>query len=523
MMKVVNFVLFAVISIVLTVQVLSRNVYAEDKVKLNSVRINNSTIPESNWDDISINIKDSVTFYYNISEPSIEFSEIYYKVFLNGKIVESDFNSEKENYITLKNLKTGSYIFKITANSENKREAIPVILQFSVHNFQNNVKDKPMDTVVSAFDVKTLILYGLIIISIIQLFIIGFLIWKKRSRNLQTAESRSNTERKGRFNEREKFESSINRKGKNYEKINLELLTELNEIQYSYEQLKKQFSDLKDTNKSLYNQVSSLQSNIRILEDANVDLAKQKEKLLESKHNLEDLQEQKDKLFAMAVHDIKNPAAAIRSYVELLESYDLNANEQQEIMQSLVDTSSRIVSLAQEMSTIMAQQKLQEELKLQSGSIKSLIDLICNRNYAYAKKKNIKLINNSSPHTPETQIDIEKIEEVIDNLINNAIKFAPQDTVVQVRTFFNENKITVEVVDDGVGLSNEDIKSAFEKGAKLSARPTGDEPSSGLGLWIVKNIIEEHQGRVWVQSKLGVGSTFAFELPIKRKIQEELV
>ncbi|HRE58476.1 MAG TPA: ATP-binding protein, partial [Candidatus Kapabacteria bacterium] len=61
----------------------------------------------------------------------------------------------------------------------------------------------------------------------------------------------------------------------------------------------------------------------------------------------------------------------------------------------------------------------------------------------------------------------------------------------------------------------EDIKNAFQRGAKLSARPTAGELSSGLGLWLVKRIVEEHKGRVWVRSSLGRGSTFAFQLPIE--------
>jgi len=71
------------------------------------------------------------------------------------------------------------------------------------------------------------------------------------------------------------------------------------------------------------------------------------------------------------------------------------------------------------------------------------------------------------------------------------------------------------VKDTGVGLSGEDLKHSFQKGAVLSAKPTGLEKSSGLGLWIVKKIIEEHNGKVWVESKLGDGSTFAFEIPIE--------
>ena len=130
----------------------------------------------------------------------------------------------------------------------------------------------------------------------------------------------------------------------------------------------------------------------------------------------------------------------------------------------------------------------------------------------------VKLVKKISSQLPELNIDADKIEEALDNLLNNAIKFAPQDTIVELSSYLkDENKKTVVIAvrDTGVGLSEEDLRRSFQKGATLSAKPTGLEQSSGLGLWIVKKIIEEHGGKVWVESKLGFGSTFAFELPVE--------
>jgi len=228
------------------------------------------------------------------------------------------------------------------------------------------------------------------------------------------------------------------------------------------------------------------------------------------------LHQQKDELFAIAIHDIKNPAAAIKSFVELLESYDLNANEQQEIMQSLLDTSEQIVKLAQRISVEIASTKTTSNLIFEKTSLKNITDSVCKRNMAYAKQKGIKLVNQTSSAIPEIEIDNAKIEEVIDNLVNNAIKYSPSGTIVQMRTYFNSEKIIFEVEDNGVGLSEEDVKNAFKKGALLSTKPTGDETRSGLGLWISKKIIEEHNGKIWLKSKSGVGSTFGFEIPFKK-------
>src|SRR3989339_415281 len=223
-----------------------------------------------------------------------------------------------------------------------------------------------------------------------------------------------------------------------------------------------------------------------------------------------------EELSAMAIHDIKNPASAIRGYIELLNSYELNANEHQEIMASLVASSEDIVKLSQDMCTIIAKALPEPKLKLDKCSLKNLVDDVFNQNASYAKAKKVKFYNKNAIELPEVKMDPEKIEEALDNLVNNAIKYAPPETIVEVRTYvkdLNKKTIVVEVKDNGVGLSEDDLKRSFQKGSVLSAKPTGLEQSSGLGLWIVKKIIEEHGGKVWVESKQGVGSTFAFELP----------
>jgi len=114
-------------------------------------------------------------------------------------------------------------------------------------------------------------------------------------------------------------------------------------------------------------------------------------------------------------------------------------------------------------------------------------------------------------------MDVQKIDEVLDNLISNALKFSHEKGTVRIRTHKQDSNILIEISDNGLGLSEEDIKEAFQRGAKLSAKPTQGEPSSGLGLWIVKKLIEAHKGRVWVKSTLGKGSTFSISLPIVKE------
>jgi signal transduction histidine kinase len=229
-----------------------------------------------------------------------------------------------------------------------------------------------------------------------------------------------------------------------------------------------------------------------------------------------ELQKQKEELFSIAIHDIKNPAAAIKSYVELLEGYDLNAVEQQEIVKYLIDSTEQIINLAQtiNMSVMGTEHNPDAVERKDEVSLYQIVKSIISQNIGYAKKKEVHLINKTTPDTPNILAIKSKIEEVIFNLINNAVKFAPPGTLVFVKSYFTEKSVVLEITDNGVGLSEEDANKAFTRGGILSSKPTGDEESSGLGLWIVKKFIEEHDGEVWLESKINVGSTFGIKLPI---------
>jgi signal transduction histidine kinase len=115
-------------------------------------------------------------------------------------------------------------------------------------------------------------------------------------------------------------------------------------------------------------------------------------------------------------------------------------------------------------------------------------------------------------------VDEQAFQQVIDNLISNAIKYSPHQKNVWVRVLsqrYDDGKIVgrIEVQDEGEGISADDMKKLFGKFARLSAQPTGGEHSTGLGLSIVKKMVEAMNGRVWCESELGKGATFIVELP----------
>jgi signal transduction histidine kinase len=112
--------------------------------------------------------------------------------------------------------------------------------------------------------------------------------------------------------------------------------------------------------------------------------------------------------------------------------------------------------------------------------------------------------------------DRQAVVQILDNLISNAVKYSPYGKQVFLRVLSTTQLVRVEVQDEGEGISEEDMTKLFGKFTRLSARPTGGEHSTGLGLSIVKKMVEAMRGRVWCESVSGQGATFIVELPTER-------
>ena len=114
-------------------------------------------------------------------------------------------------------------------------------------------------------------------------------------------------------------------------------------------------------------------------------------------------------------------------------------------------------------------------------------------------------------------LDLNRIAQVFENLISNAIKFSPLDSNIFIKLEKQNDNVKISVKDEGVGISVEDQKQLFGEFKRLSAQPTNGERSTGLGLSIAKKIVDMHGGLIGVYSEVGKGSTFFFTLPLSGK------
>lgn len=477
---------------------------SDRSVLLDFVKINGKLLEKEDLEFIAISRKDSISFFYHLdTKDTILRTAFIFRISIKNSKDSSSYTTNAKN-VNFKNLPEDDYVFRIEAfDPRNKWKAEPLNINFKVDNriaalltelrtLRNKVlkssivkEIKPQQDSSKTLDFVSVAIGFTIGLSILLIYAI--------------------VNRKSNARSRKDFQQDIE-PGIYGNVIAID--------KDKYELIVLQNSNLRAEVAALRGQIDALNSRADELRKQNQELKDKLERLSQSKDELEELQQQKDELFALLIHDIKNPASLIKNLVELLRSYDLTATEQQEIIEDIFETTSRIVLLSQEVSRVLALESSVMSLNLETASLNDVVRDVVDINTPAAKNKNIEVAVDFDSNIGEFKFDINKVREVTDNLLSNAIKFTQRGGEVRVSTRLEYDKVVVQVADNGLGLSEEDINRAFQRGARLSATPTGNEPSSGLGLWIVKRLVEAMKGRVWVVSALGKGSTFSFTIPI---------
>lgn len=237
------------------------------------------------------------------------------------------------------------------------------------------------------------------------------------------------------------------------------------------------------------------------------------------KDELVEASKTKDRLLSFAAHDLKNPLSVILSTIELILNpgmgfAPLNENQSQ-LLTMIRNNTQKLIDMVHETLDFSKIQNGFVSLNLSPCNIK---DIIMEKLAFYsiaAEKKGIALTQEIEDGLPILQMDPNKIGNVIDNLIGNAVKFCSAADKVMVRAKRKDGGLFVEVADTGPGLSEKDKRNVFEPFRKLSAKPTAGETSCGLGLAISKKIVEAHGGRIEVKNvngRSGKGAIFYFEL-----------
>ncbi|HWP56447.1 MAG TPA: GAF domain-containing sensor histidine kinase [Candidatus Acidoferrales bacterium] len=222
---------------------------------------------------------------------------------------------------------------------------------------------------------------------------------------------------------------------------------------------------------------------------------------------------------AMIAHDLRSPLTSVIGAAEMIESGligPVNA-DQQKWLRKIQATGRKLVELVSDFLDVA---------KIESGRIDlvkervDLDELIRNAVESYlplAREKQIALDAAVDSGLPAIHADPRRLDQVLANLISNAIKFTPEGGAVEVGARPFNDGVRVHVKDSGVGIRQDELGTLFEKYRQTTSGKTSKKKGTGLGLVIAKMIVEAHAGRIWVESEEGKGSTFLFFLPVSRK------
>jgi PAS domain S-box-containing protein len=230
---------------------------------------------------------------------------------------------------------------------------------------------------------------------------------------------------------------------------------------------------------------------------------------------------------SMIVHDLRSPLNIIQGYVDIVRSQITGTvtGEQEELLDIIKDNVYKILKL---IDSFLISSKLEAgkfKISPDINSVNMLTESILEQHKSQVVRKNLALQQKLDNNIPLLSFDKFRIEQVITNLLSNAIKFSKEGGTITVITKLCKKKqvspdeiemyVEVSVADNGVGISEKELLMVFNKYEMTEAGKNAALKGTGLGLAICKEIIELHQGEIWVESKLGEGSTFYFTLPIR--------
>jgi signal transduction histidine kinase len=265
----------------------------------------------------------------------------------------------------------------------------------------------------------------------------------------------------------------------------------------------------KERDDHLYNDFSRL----------NNELANAQRELAKKNAELARLNQQKNQFLGIASHDLRNPLEVILSYSKfLLEDASEALNEEQiEFINIIRSSSSFMLDLVNDFLDYSKIEAGRLELELAPVDLLKLIKDNIKRNRVLAERKKIQIVFETKIETSVMILDESKIEQVLNNLIGNAVKFSPPGDIIRICVFLRESETVISVQDNGLGILADEAEKLFDPFEKGTTKSTAGEKSTGLGLAIVKRIVEGHGGKISVESEAGKGAAFYVSLPQKNK------
>ncbi len=214
-------------------------------------------------------------------------------------------------------------------------------------------------------------------------------------------------------------------------------------------------------------------------------------------------------------HELKTPIFNIQGFLEtVLNDQTISEEQKSSFLSKALKNAYRIQHIVEDLNIVDKLESGQKTLDLQNFQLRNLIDEVIEENLPFAQKRNIRIeFKKGADHNYIVLADKEHIRIALNNIISNSIKYGKQNGFTKIGLYDLENVILLEVSDNGIGISESHLKHVFDRFYRIEqSRARNETGGSGIGLSIVKHIIESHGQKIHVRSKEGVGSTFGFTL-----------
>ena len=231
----------------------------------------------------------------------------------------------------------------------------------------------------------------------------------------------------------------------------------------------------------------------------------------------QDKEERERRLFVSNVsHELRTPLTSVKSYLEALDEGALSEPVAPDFVKVSLNETNRMMRMVTDLLSLSRIDNETSHLEVELTNFTAFITLILTRfdkikNQDETKKYEI---IRDYPITPIwVEIDTDKLTQVIDNIMNNAIKYSPDGGTITVSIKTTDEQLILSIADEGLGIPKQDLPKIFDRFYRVDKARSRAQGGTGLGLAIAKEIIKQHQGFIWAKSEYGVGSTFTIVLP----------
>lgn len=250
--------------------------------------------------------------------------------------------------------------------------------------------------------------------------------------------------------------------------------------------------------------------------------AEMAQRIVEQMRELKRTDAMRSELLASISNDLRRPLSSVRGHLETLvrQETTLSAEQKREYLEIAMRKTTRMAMLVSKLVDSAKLDARQVAPELDVFVVPDVVQDVLQKFSRDAAQKGVSLRTDMPEHMPLAVGDVGLIERVLDNLVENALRYTASGGTVDVRLAHTKQRITIEVADTGIGMAPEQLPKIFDRGSRAEAHRPSTSDNAGFGLVIVKNILELHGSEIRVESTAGVGTTFQFDIRTRASTSE---